>query len=177
MGEPIWPGRSEAEIVEATRHEALINAAFAGRRATILCPYDTGGLPPHVVSDARRTHPVLDEDGGRTVSGAYREPSAVCADCDLPLPEPAHAADPITYTGGGLAEVRERVTAWTATTVPAPARRADFVLAVNEATANSIAHGGGSGALRLWTGERGAAVAEVRATDDGLTVRLHMDAP
>ncbi len=29
VGEPIWPGRSAAEICEATRHEALLNLAFA----------------------------------------------------------------------------------------------------------------------------------------------------
>src|SRR5215470_16042987 len=27
VGEPIWPGRSAAEICEATRHEALVNLA------------------------------------------------------------------------------------------------------------------------------------------------------
>ena len=40
VGEPIWAGRTEAETREATRHEALINAAFAGVPTTILCPYD-----------------------------------------------------------------------------------------------------------------------------------------
>src|SRR5690348_10364841 len=40
VGEPVWPGRSPAEIREATRHEALINLAFARAQATILCPYD-----------------------------------------------------------------------------------------------------------------------------------------
>jgi hypothetical protein len=28
VGEPIWPGRTEAEKVEGARHEALINMAF-----------------------------------------------------------------------------------------------------------------------------------------------------
>ncbi|WP_308314766.1 MEDS domain-containing protein [Streptomyces sp. CNQ085] len=40
-GEPIWARRSTAELVEATRHETLINAASTGRDATVLCPYDT----------------------------------------------------------------------------------------------------------------------------------------
>ncbi|GAA2445963.1 sensor histidine kinase [Streptomyces macrosporus] len=162
VGEPIWAGRSRAEILEATRHEALINAAFAGRRATILCPYDTEGLPARVLSDARRTHPVVDEDGRRTVSAAYRDPSVVCADCDLPLPEPAHAPESVAYAAGDLAEVRDRVAAWASGTALTPARRVDFVLAVNEATANSLAHGGGSGTLRLWTSEHGTVVAEIR---------------
>jgi hypothetical protein len=36
IGEPIWPARSPVEAVEATRHEALINLAFADAAATIL---------------------------------------------------------------------------------------------------------------------------------------------
>jgi hypothetical protein len=32
VGEPIWPGRTAAEMREGTRHEALINLAFAGTR-------------------------------------------------------------------------------------------------------------------------------------------------
>ncbi|MFD1832325.1 anti-sigma factor RsbA family regulatory protein [Streptomyces desertarenae] len=216
VGEPVWPGRSRAEVLEATRHEALINTAFAGRRATVLCPYDTGGLPPEVIADARRTHPVVDEDGRRAVSGDYRDPREVCADCDRPLPEPGHVEVAADYRGGELAGVRGRVTAWAGTTALTPDRRADLVLAVNEATANSVAHGGGSGTLRLWRSGHGTVVAEVRdrgrltdplagrrrpglasaqggrglwmihqlcdlvevrAADDGLTLRLHVDEP
>ena len=44
IGEPIWPGRSEIEYPACVQHEALINLAFRGRRATILCPYDVAGL-------------------------------------------------------------------------------------------------------------------------------------
>lgn len=46
IGEPIWPDRSVVEYPACAQHEALINRAFAGRRATILCPYDTEGLSP-----------------------------------------------------------------------------------------------------------------------------------
>ena len=50
IGEPIWPGRSAAEYPACAQHEALINAAFAGRPATILCPYNTELLNPVWVS-------------------------------------------------------------------------------------------------------------------------------
>jgi hypothetical protein len=59
IGEPIWPGRSATQVVEATRHEALTNLAFADAPLTILCPYDTAGLDPAIVADAERTHPHL----------------------------------------------------------------------------------------------------------------------
>ena len=45
IGEPVWPGRTDAEMREATRHEALINLALADADATILCPYDSSALP------------------------------------------------------------------------------------------------------------------------------------
>src|SRR5215471_18033054 len=36
VGEPVWPGRSAAEMCEVARHEALINLAFTGMAAAIL---------------------------------------------------------------------------------------------------------------------------------------------
>ncbi|MGT2525966.1 anti-sigma factor RsbA family regulatory protein [Streptomyces nojiriensis] len=100
VGEPIWPGRTRAEVLEATRHEALINTAFTGRRATILCPYDIVGLPEAVVAEARRTHPTLIEKGEDRLSEAYADASVVCADCDLPCRNPrAPARGSSTRTG------------------------------------------------------------------------------
>ncbi|MFF2789114.1 anti-sigma factor RsbA family regulatory protein [Streptomyces sp. NPDC058049] len=151
VGEPIWPGRSRAEVLEATRHEALINTAFAGRQATILCPYDVLGLPAAVVSDARRTHPTLLEDGKALLSPDYTDAPTVCADCDDPLPEPDGGAPWLSYAHGQLSEVRAYADAFARGTALSAARRGDLVLAVAEAAANSLAHGGGSGAIRLWS--------------------------
>ncbi|KOG46008.1 regulator [Streptomyces virginiae] len=219
VGEPIWAGRSQAEVLEATRHEALINTAFAGRPATILCPYDVLGLPAAVVKDARRTHPELREEGKVQISQDHVDAAVVSADCDLPLPEPDGAAPWFAYAHGELGEVRAYAEAWTRDTTLSPARRGDLVLAVSEAAANSLAHGGGRGSLRLWNtagggpdggpgvvaeirdagrlanplaGRRRPALAsvnggrglwmihqlcdlvEIRASDSGLTLRLHM---
>ncbi|GHB52439.1 anti-sigma regulatory factor [Streptomyces cirratus] len=162
VGEPIWPGRTEGEILEATRHEALINTAFAGRPATILCPYDLSGLPPQVVADARRTHPTVIEDGRDTVSPLYTDAAVVCSDCDLPFPEPSRDPLLLEYGDGGLAQVREQAENWVRGADLDPARRGDFVLAVSEAAANSLAHGGGKGTLRLWSPATGVVVAEIR---------------
>ncbi|MFE6130362.1 anti-sigma factor RsbA family regulatory protein [Streptomyces sp. NBC_01167] len=161
VGEPIWPSRSHEEVLEATRHEALINTAFAGRAATILCPYDVERLGESILADARRTHPTLIEDGSHQASPAYIDPAVVCADCDEPLPEPAEASS-LAYGRGQLGLIREHAETWALGTSLDFGRRSDFVLAISEATANSIAHGGGSGTLRLWTSNSGTAVAEVR---------------
>ncbi|MFG2712917.1 anti-sigma factor RsbA family regulatory protein [Streptomyces goshikiensis] len=212
VGEPIWPGRTQAEVREATRHEALINAAFAGRPATILCPYDVRGLSPAVVADARRTHPTVIEKGRDLPSPAYTDVAAVSADCDVPLPAPDGDVLRLDYAHGELAAVRQQAENWARGTALTPARRGDLVLAVSEAAANSLSHGGGAGTLRLWAsgaeavaeiqdggrladplaGRRRPALAsanggrglwmihqlcdlvEIRATDRGLTLRLHM---
>ncbi|MFC6131485.1 sensor histidine kinase [Streptomyces spororaveus] len=175
VGEPIWPGRSQAEVLEATRHEALINTAFAGRQATVLCPYDVLGLSAAVVSDARRTHPTVLAQGKALLSPDYADAASVCADCDRPLPEPAPGSDGgaswLAYTRGGLGEVRAYADDWARGTALSAARRGDLVLAVSEAAANSLAHGGGRGSLRLWStdgaevGAGSGIVAEIR--DDG----------
>ncbi|WP_229758930.1 sensor histidine kinase [Peterkaempfera bronchialis] len=162
VGEPIWTARTPAEVREATRHEALINLAFDGRPVAILCPYDTEGLAPSVLDDAHRTHPVVIRDGQLLASAGYTAPDLVCAACDTELAEPP-AAERMAYSAGGLAEVRRWLDAWLAGTGLDRRRRGDLVLAVGEATGNSVVHGGGSGVLRVWP-EEGGVVAEVRDT-------------
>ncbi|WP_405977000.1 anti-sigma factor RsbA family regulatory protein [Streptomyces sp. NBC_00158] len=163
VGGPVWPGRTPAEVREARRHEALVNTAFAGRDATVLCPYDVDALSPGVLDGARRTHPTLIEGGRVLASPDYTDPSVVSGACDTPLPEPGPGAVGLEYTGGDLARVREFAGAWADGSSLAPERRGDLLLAIGEATANSLAHGGGRGTLRLWRtpGGRGV-VAEVR---------------
>jgi anti-sigma regulatory factor (Ser/Thr protein kinase) len=165
VGEPIWAGRPAREIREATRHEALINIAFRGRTATVLCLYDVTLLPAAVVSGARRTHPTVMEDGRCRSSEGYTEPALVCSDCDAPLPEPP-SAETMPFAAGQLGLVRDFVEtwmcalpAWSRPDAPGPSAQ-DFVLAVSEAAANSIAHAGGRGVLRLWR-EGARLVAEI----------------
>ena len=55
------------EIDVAVQHEALVNVAFAGIEAAILCPYDVRQMP-HDVTHADRTHPVVVDARGRRPS-------------------------------------------------------------------------------------------------------------
>ena len=49
VGEPVWPGRTPAEIDECERHEALLNLAFGGDREwSMRCPYDGAALKFYV---------------------------------------------------------------------------------------------------------------------------------
>ncbi|WP_285549332.1 anti-sigma factor RsbA family regulatory protein [Streptomyces lavendulae] len=163
VGEPVWAGRTPAEVREAVRHEALVNTAFAGRDATVLCAYEVAALSPGVLADARRTHPALIEGGRVRPSPGYTDPSVVGGDCDTPLPEPGPGAVGLDYARGDLARVREFAGAWAGASSLAAGRRGDLLLAVAEAAANSLAHGGGRGTLRLWRAPGGGGVvAEIR---------------
>jgi hypothetical protein len=72
IGEPIWPGRRDVEIVESQLHEALLNLAVDPETPFwLVCPYDVTGLGPSVVAEAARSHPALLQTDGYHGSGGY----------------------------------------------------------------------------------------------------------
>jgi anti-sigma regulatory factor (Ser/Thr protein kinase) len=149
VGEPIWPGRSAAEICEATRHEALINLAFAQVEATILCPYDTAGLAGSVLDAALRTHQEPAASGATAQTWRANLPP----DCDRPLPPPPADAETLAYDTD-LAPVRRLVDRHAQRAGLGEHRAVDLVLAANEIAANTISHTAGSGMIHVWhTGE------------------------
>jgi len=74
IGEPVWAGRSAAEVVAWTRYESMLNLSLAPAPATIVCPYDTRSVPAPVIADARRTHPEVAGVGCASESPAFDEP-------------------------------------------------------------------------------------------------------
>ena len=165
IGEPIWPGRSELEYPACVQHEALINLAFAGRSATILCPYDVAGLDPTVIADAVATHPTLIQSGTSWPSPAYA-PEQVVATHNQALPEPVDATV-VPFDAPRLRRARRSSVEYAERAGLGAERVDDVLLAVGEMAANSLRHGGGSGVLRLWS-EAGHVVCEV--ADAGVIV-------
>lgn len=149
VGEPIWHGRSGAELREATRHEALVNLGFADASVAVLCPYDRALLDPAVLADAERTHPTLVRDGAATSSTAYAETWKMPDSCAAPLAPKPDDAMSITYSTD-LSVVREFVTRRAqAAKLPEP-KVIDLVLAVSELAANTVRHTGRPGTLDIW---------------------------
>jgi anti-sigma regulatory factor (Ser/Thr protein kinase) len=149
VGEPIWPGRSAAETQEATRHEALINLAFSSSAVTILCPYDTAGLPSAVVSAAEQTHPAILADGHAATAAHFAGPGRLPPECDRPLPPPPAAAETLGYETD-LQPVRQLVASHARRAGLPGERAADLVLAASELAANTLRHTGAGGTLHLW---------------------------
>lgn len=150
VGEPIWPGRSAAEIREATRHEALINLAFGAANATMLCPYDVAGLPAEVIADARRTHPVLISGGRSERSLAFDGADGSMPACfDCPLPDvPAYAT--VAAYAQDLRAVRNLVDDEARQAGLPQSRAVDLVLAASEVAANTLRHTSAGGTISLW---------------------------
>jgi anti-sigma regulatory factor (Ser/Thr protein kinase) len=162
ISEPVWPGRSQAEMTECERHELLVNLVFdTGQPWRLLCAYDLDGLDERVIAAARRSHPFIAQDGASTKSGAYRGTGETARPFDGTLPAPVTPADELAFTGAELRMLRDSVREWAAG-ASLDAERTDYlVLAVNELATNSVCHGGGRGLLRMWNeGER--LVCEVR---------------
>jgi anti-sigma regulatory factor (Ser/Thr protein kinase) len=161
VGEPIWAGRSEAELVECHQHESLLNLAFGDRPSFwLVCPYDETGLDDHVLEEARHTHPLLVEDGTARASGVYMAPGTGPGPFDGELPEPWADPAELRFDRDRLREVRRFLAGHAKDSGLPEARQADVVLAVSEIATNSVLHGGGEGTVRVWR-EETAFVCEV----------------
>jgi anti-sigma regulatory factor (Ser/Thr protein kinase) len=178
IGEPVWVGRSEAELVECQLHESLLNLAFADDGSlSFLCPYDTSGLGADVIAGAHRTHATVIRNGARRASDCFCEPASWVGPFGEPLPEPRGPVRVLAFGAGDLAEIRKLVGSCGRAGGLNASRADDLVLAVNEVASNSIRHAGGAGMLRIWS-DGDTLLCEVRdggRLDDPLVGRRRPD--
>jgi len=157
IGEPIWPGRTPEELVEAHRHEQLLNLAFsANPEFRLVCPYDVGGLHPSVVDEARRSHPTIIQAGVEQSSASYR-PTDAAMDDELPQPPPRGSGE-LALAGASPTEIRAFVSPAAAFVGLSEGRRDDLTLAVL-----AVATGLPDPTLQVWE-ERSAVIGQVRST-------------
>lgn len=161
IGEPIWPGRTAAELSECERHESLLNLAFDdGQPWRLLCPYDIDALDEETIEAAKRSHPYIAEKGIRRRSDVYAYAPGAWGPFDGALPPPSTPVAQLRFRGDELTTLRRAVAEWAAGTYLSSERIDHLVLAVNELATNSVCHGGGSGTLRMWR-EEGTLLCEV----------------
>jgi len=151
--EPIWPGRSAAEVFEGIRHEALTNLAFRHVPLAIMCAYDITRHAPSVIAAARCTHSEF-VAGGEPVRGAEPPPAPweIPPECDRPLSPPPPGAESLGYRTD-LAPVRRLVERHARRTRLAAERVADLVLAASEVAANTLGHTRSGGTFQVWHDE------------------------
>src|ERR1700687_2221294 len=110
IGEPIWKGRSDEELIECQRHESLLNVAFGrGLPWWLMCPYDTENLDEAVIDEARRSHEYVTERASEQRSEVFRGLEASGAPFEAPLPEPGTSARHLAFTLADLVGVRNMV--------------------------------------------------------------------
>lgn len=160
IGEPVWAGRSPAELVECQNHETLLNVAFADAPSCwLMCAYDTDALDAHVIAETRRSHPFIWQHGDHRQSHDYGDRPA--APLLGPLPEPPGEPAEFSFQADSLENLRRLVSRQAAAADLGGAQTAAIVVAVNEVASNSVRHGGGSGTLRVWRDGDGL-ICEVR---------------
>jgi anti-sigma regulatory factor (Ser/Thr protein kinase) len=136
ISEASWPGRTEAELDECERHDALVDLAFAdGVPWRVLCAYDLEGLAGNAIEAAERAH------------GGTRVPARPFVG---ELPAPKGAFTERTFGSGELSQLRHAVSDWARAHAMRAEHIEELVLAVDELATNSVRHGGGSGTLRCW---------------------------
>jgi len=151
IGEPVWAGRTDAELAECQQHESLLNLAFdEGPPWRLLCPYDTSALPEPVLDEVRDNHPWLLTQRGWEASDTYRPERAQRALRARPLPPPAELPVELPFSAGDLPSVRRLVERRSVECGLGRDRCDDLVLCVDEVATNSLLHGGGLGVLRIW---------------------------
>lgn len=147
LGEPIFAGRSAAELDECERHERLLNIAFGEEQALMLmCPYDTSALDDEVLARAERSHPYCSDPSGKSASTQYAPGNPL----EGSLPEREVPAATLGFGKSDLRTVRRAVTDLARSAGLSRRRNEDLVLTVCEVATNSIQHGGGGGCLAIW---------------------------
>jgi anti-sigma regulatory factor (Ser/Thr protein kinase) len=150
--EPLWPGRSRAEVDEVVLHEVLVNLALADRTVSLLCPYNAGGLGPELPDQLTRTHPEIVEGGAWRASTDFADPADMLNSEVRPLTTPPDTAATINLSRQKLPRIRQFVRLQGGVAGLSPDRVGELVLAVNEIVTNSLVHAPGAGVLRVWTG-------------------------
>jgi len=163
IGEPVWPGRSPAELDECRHHEVLLNLAFSAAALHLLCPYDTAGLDADVVDDVWASHPRVGPATARPAGDGVSADGVVDAASLLAeaLPEPPPDA---IVAGSGIDDLhglRHHLRAVAGASGLVAGEIDDLVLAVDEVATNSLRYGGGASEVLSWI-DAGAVVCEVR---------------
>ena len=171
--QPLWPGRSDAEVAEVVCHEVLVNVALAGSDVQLLCAYDLETADRRLLADARRAHPRLVSLDGRIADNPdYTGPSGADGHVRRALEEPGPPVEEIPVTRE-LQSLRQSVASSAVTAPLSGSRREDLVLAVNEAAINALEHGHAPRVARLWR-KGSSVIAEIVArgrVDDPLVGR------
>jgi anti-sigma regulatory factor (Ser/Thr protein kinase) len=152
IGEAVWRGRSDQELVECHHHEALLNLAFdEGTPWRLACPYDTSTLDRRDIELAPQTHPTVRDDAAVQTSGRYAAAELAREGLRAPLPPRPVTAETRPFDTDSLSDVRAVARDHALRAGLRPERIDDLVLAVGEAVANSVQYAHGDAEFWIWS--------------------------
>jgi hypothetical protein len=162
IGEPIWAGRRQEEIVECQLHEALLNVAVDPELPfRLLCPYNSALLDEEVIDEAHRSHPaVIDADADRG-GPPYGGLEHVEHFFGSSLPELTGEAHQLHFNRTTLQRILPFVAARALTGGVAPDQAADLAVSAHHVAASSLERAALGGVVRLWQ-RPDAVICEVR---------------
>jgi hypothetical protein len=164
VSEPIWAGRSAAEVIEYQLHEALLNMAVpADTPLWLLCPYDVATLDGTVIDEAHRSHPVVMQGVKDRASASYGGASHVGFMFEGALPAPSASSIVVTVDCHLHGHV-DKVMRHARTMGLAADRTVRLAAAVDEIAVAGYRETGDAG-IRVW--QEGAAVV-CQITDGGV---------
>jgi anti-sigma regulatory factor (Ser/Thr protein kinase) len=144
-------GPTQRDWLEWQRYEAVINVALADWPLWGLCVFDTQRLPEQVLTSTLRTHPNLATPKSRGSNPLFGDPVRYLRSLPVP-PEPLENTPPrlAALDVKDFIGLRHAVATELATTDAPREVLEDFLIAVDEVTANAVRHGHPPVDVALW---------------------------
>lgn len=150
LTESTWGDRSPAERRACITHEALVNLAFVGHTATVLCLCDVNRLDAAIGDAFRSAHPFQLAHGRLQVNDRYR-PDLLGAIANQPLPPRPPTAIERAVDAATVDHARWFATAYGRNAGLDATQLIDLEIAVTELATMTALTGDGTGLLRMWT--------------------------
>lgn len=141
VAEQTLADRTVAELVDYRRLEAALNVVFAENDVDLLCPYDAGSLPAHLLDIGMHTHGAVLADGGMSPNARFDDPYDLLAGLATVVPPPPEATTLDCSSRADVAGARRLVHARGAEAGLDPDVVDDVALAVTEVLTNALLHG------------------------------------
>lgn len=133
--------RTVAELLDYRRLEAALNLVFATHDVDVLCPYDAGSLPAHLLEIGLHNHGSMRSDGRLSPNDRYADPAGLLAGLATVVPAPLNATTLVCGSRADVSSARRLVHALGDEAGLDPAVVDDVALAVTEVLANALLHG------------------------------------
>ncbi|SFB22954.1 Anti-sigma regulatory factor (Ser/Thr protein kinase) [Nocardioides alpinus] len=133
--------RTPAEVHDYRRLEAAINLVFADHDVDVLCPYDAGSLPAHLLEIALHSHESLRTDGLSSRNTGYGDPTGMLAGLATVTAAPARATTLVCASPADVSSARRLVHSLGEEAGLAVDVVDDVALAVTEVLTNALLHG------------------------------------